>query len=260
MYESFARKFKNVRSISDLESAQIRTRFSTSFISKSRTTIWTWKCDFSLHLHSLLELTSWIIFWGLSLDSYCTFSSTLWNLIGNVPCIILSCVNFEKPSGRVFSPQLGFECGNLMKRCDNEQYKIVGTMIASWSIENSCVFWMRVDGFPWNASPWRFYSQAIVSFNKLPKSKPGIFLNIARSLLARPAETLTLEIWIQVKFTNLFLESDSAQFTKRFAKIWWTFLWTWGNFTLGLKPETEHISLGVRLHSDQLTRLSPRLY
>lgn len=204
MCESFAKKFKNGHGISDLESAQIRTRFSTSFISKSRTTIWTWKYDFSLHLHNLLEFISWIIFWGLSLDSYCAFASTLWNLIGNVPCIILSCVNLTKPSGRVFSPQLGFECGNLRTQCDNKQCKIVGTVIASRSIENSCVFWTSLDGFPWNVSPWKFYSQSIVSSNKLPKSKPGIFLNIARSLLAWPAEILTLETWTQVKFTHFF--------------------------------------------------------
>lgn len=138
-----------------------------------------------------------------------------------------------------------------MIQCDNEQCETVGAVIASRAIENSCLFWMRLDGLLWNVSPWRFYSLP----RRYPKKKKSIiFLNIARSLLA----------WIAVSTWNLkpgktftfLLESDTGQCTKSFAKIWWTFLWISENFTLGLKPETKHISRGVRFHSDQLTRFS----
>lgn len=166
----------------------------------------------------------------------------------------------QKSLGRVFSPSLGFECGNFMIRCDNEQCEIVGALIASRSIEISCIFWMWLDGLLWNVSPWRFYLQSIVSSNKLSKLRRQVFFLILQgSFLLRLLKLLALEIRSQVKLSHFFLESDTAQFTKSFAKIWWTFLWTSENFMLGLKPEAKHISLGVRFHFDQLTRLSPQV-
>lgn len=73
-----------------------------------------------------------------------------------------------------------------------------------------------------------------------PKWKQAnILLSLSRILLAWPALTFHTRNLKPGTTCTFLLESDT---TKRIAKIWWTFLWTSGNFMLGLNRKQVHFT------------------
>lgn len=88
----------------------------------------------------------------------------------------------------------------------------------------------------------RAYILSIASSNKLSKVKTGrnyFFLNLSRILLAWAALTSHIRNLKPGTTCTFLLESDTA---KRIAKIWRTFLWTSGNFMLGLNRKQVHFT------------------
>jgi hypothetical protein len=132
-------------------------------------------------------------------------------------------------------------------------------MIAVRTIDNSCMLWKRLNGLLWNVSLWTFMFSVNCLLQYAIQSKKLILLNIARRLLAWTMEIFyTWNLKLGLAFTFL-LESDTTQFTERFAKIWQTFLWTLGNFMLQLNRKRGTFHYSVRFPSGQLTRLYPHV-
>lgn len=175
-------------------------------------------------IFSLLIFIMILSFWvsGTSQEMSCAFFSYFFKKKKNNP-------------GRIFPPQLGFGCGNRWLQCGNEQCEIVGAAMAARSIEMP-MCGERLHGLFQNVSPQR----SIASSKKLAKVKTGKhLLSLSRILLAWPALTFHTRNWKPGTTCTFLLESDT---TKRIAKIWRTFLWTSGNFMLGLNRKQVHFT------------------
>lgn len=111
--------------------------------------------------------------------------------------------------------------------------------MAARSIENARVSWEALWLVPKCVSPEVWFCQLPLPTSYPKWKQASILLSLSRILLAWPALTFHTRNSTPGTTCTFLLESDT---TKRIAKIWRTFLWTSGNFMLGLNRKQVHFT------------------